>query len=289
MGYYEYLPPSYSDTGSGSPLLVALNGYGETGDGTAGRTPKTPVGRYPAVHRRRRMADRPAARCARLSTRRGAAWLRLSSVTVPTCSGGLVQYAGPQHDRNHAITGVLHDAGRGPQLHHLRLSRTTTSTPSGSMSPASPAARWARGSIGEYGDEQVAAAVPIAGEGRPAWSTAGCGLASVPLWAFHGELDDVVNPQGSIEPMTNLAACPGVTADRAQLTVYPGLFHEGWDQAYSGVPRRRHLQMDAFLQQTVTAPLAGQRRNLPSWKWSPVGALQVPIGQGRPVRCVRIG
>ena len=39
---------------------------------------------------------------------------------------------------------------------------------------------------------------------------------------------------GSIEPMTKLAACPGVTADRAKLTVYPDLFHDGWDQAYSG-------------------------------------------------------
>ena len=28
-------PPSYSDSGAGSPLLVALNGYGENGDGTA--------------------------------------------------------------------------------------------------------------------------------------------------------------------------------------------------------------------------------------------------------------
>jgi predicted peptidase len=80
----------------------------------------------------------------------------------------------------------------------------------------------------------VAAAIPIAGEGRPAWATAGCNLGSVPLWAFHDELDDVVSPDGSIEPMDNLAACPGVPANQARLTVYPGLTHDGWDQAYSG-------------------------------------------------------
>ena len=56
-----------------------------------------------------------------------------------------------------------------------------------------------------YGDGQVAAAVPIAGEGRPAWETAGCQLASVPIWAFHGALDDVVNPDGSIVPVTGLS------------------------------------------------------------------------------------
>ena len=56
----------------------------------------------------------------------------------------------------------------------------------------------------------------------------------MPLWAFHGELDEVVNPQGSIVPMTNLQACPGVTADWARLTVYPSLDHDAWDPAYSG-------------------------------------------------------
>jgi predicted peptidase len=81
---------------------------------------------------------------------------------------------------------------------------------------------------------QVAAAVPIAGEGRPAWATVGCDLESAPIWAFHGALDDVVNPQGSIETMTNLAACPGIPANEAQLTVYPDRDHNSWDPAYSG-------------------------------------------------------
>jgi predicted peptidase len=33
LGYYEYLPPSYADSGA-SPLLVFLHGFGENGDGT---------------------------------------------------------------------------------------------------------------------------------------------------------------------------------------------------------------------------------------------------------------
>ena len=80
----------------------------------------------------------------------------------------------------------------------------------------------------------MAAAIPIAGEGRPAWATAGCVLGSVAIWAFHGQNDDVVDPRGSIEPLTHLAGCPGVTADRARLTIYRDLTHDGWDQAYSG-------------------------------------------------------
>ena len=89
--------------------------------------------------------------------------------------------------------------------------------------------------LAKYHDDQhVAAAVPIAGDGRPGSSADYCALASTPLWAFHGALDDVVNPLGSIEPMTALAGCPGVPADQAKLTVYPDRDHNSWDPAYGG-------------------------------------------------------
>src|SRR5689334_6105523 len=72
--------------------------------------------------------------------------------------------------------------------------------------------------LSQYGHSQVAAAVPIAGEGRPAWATAGCALGDTPLWAFHGLLDDVVNPAGSIEPIEGLNdTCAPVDA---RLTTY---------------------------------------------------------------------
>ena len=61
-----------------------------------------------------------------------------------------------------------------------------------------------------------------------------CALGADPIWAFHGLLDDVVDPQGSIEPMTALQDCPGVPADRAMLTTYPDRDHNSWDPAYSG-------------------------------------------------------
>ena len=71
--------------------------------------------------------------------------------------------------------------------------------------------------LAKYGDDAGGGRRPdrrrgTTRHGRPSY----CGLGAVPLWAFHGELDDVVNPQGSIEPMTDLAACPGVPADEAQ-------------------------------------------------------------------------
>ena len=65
MGFYEYLPPSYSATGVKSPLLIALNGYGENGDGHRRGSSEPPEHRHPAIHRRRRLAHEPPARRAR--------------------------------------------------------------------------------------------------------------------------------------------------------------------------------------------------------------------------------
>ncbi|HEY5786834.1 MAG TPA: dienelactone hydrolase family protein [Microlunatus sp.] len=234
MGYYQYLPPSYSDTGSGSPLLVALNGYGENGDGTADGLHRLLLAGIPRfIDLGGWPIDRPLVVLALQSFEEPPGF-----DTTP-CETPDVVWMGScnmqlQHNRNHesptgcATPDEVHDfiayAVANYNVDPKRVYVTGMSC----------GAFGAWEYLAKYGDEQVAAAVPIGGEGRPAWTTAGCGLASVPLWAFHGELDDIVDPRGSIEPMTNLAACPGVTADRAQLTVYPGLFHEGWDQTYSG-------------------------------------------------------
>jgi len=53
----------------------------------------------------------------------------------------------------------------------------------------------------------------------------------VPIWALHGELDPTVPVAGSIEPLTQLAACQPPAAD-AKLTIYPGVWHDSWTQTY---------------------------------------------------------
>jgi predicted peptidase len=83
-----------------------------------------------------------------------------------------------------------------------------------------------------YGAEQIAAMVPIAGEARPAWEAAGCTLGEVAIWAFHGDGDDVVDVQGTIEPMSDLMQCPGLKEPGVELTVYPGADHGSWMRTY---------------------------------------------------------
>ncbi|WP_457098471.1 carboxylesterase family protein [Microbacterium sp. P5_E9] len=230
MGYYEYLPPSY-DAG-GSPLLVVANGYGENGDGSAealsnllftGIPRFIDVGGWPL--------DRP--------------FVVLSTQHVqqePFIDGTACDAEQWPGSCNLILQHTLgHPAGSGcttpDELHdfigyavaHYNVDPTRVY-----VTGLSCGAFGVWEYLAKYGDEQVAAAVPYAGEGRPAWATSGCALDAVPVWALAGELDDVVNPLGSIEPINALSACPGVTTDRAKLTIYEGLYHEGWDEAYSG-------------------------------------------------------
>jgi dienelactone hydrolase len=227
MGFAEYLPPSYHATGAKSPLLVFLHGYGETGDGTPEAIENLLFGGIPRfIDVGGWSTDRP--------------FVVLSPQHVEEAPGFPFEDCNAscnmflQHERDHASPAFcttpdeVH-AFLGYALAHYNVDPSrvyVTGLSCGGFGT------WEY--LAKYGDEYAAAAIPIAGEGRPAWTDAGCDLGSVALWAFHGELDDVVDPAGSIEPMTNLAGCPGIDPDRAKLTVYEGLFHEGWDEAYSG-------------------------------------------------------
>ncbi len=54
-------------------------------------------------------------------------------------------------------------------------------------------------------------------------------LARMPIWIFHGEMDDVVPVSGSREPA---AALEAVSAD-VRYTEYLGLDHNSWDATYA--------------------------------------------------------
>jgi predicted peptidase len=72
---------------------------------------------------------------------------------------------------------------------------------------------------------KFAAVATVAGRGDP--STA-CALKGKPVWAFHGDRDDVVIPEGSFAMVRAIRACGG----NPRLTIYPDLGHNAWDPAY---------------------------------------------------------
>jgi len=72
---------------------------------------------------------------------------------------------------------------------------------------------------------RFAAIAPVAGRGDPATA---CALKAMPVWAFHGDRDDVVPPEGSFAMIRAIRACGG----QPRLTIYPDLGHNSWDPAY---------------------------------------------------------
>lgn len=73
---------------------------------------------------------------------------------------------------------------------------------------------------------RFAAVAPVAGRGDPATA---CALKDTPIWAFHGDRDDVVVPEGSFAMARAIRACGGKLS---RLTIYPDLGHNSWDPAY---------------------------------------------------------
>lgn len=70
--------------------------------------------------------------------------------------------------------------------------------------------------------DYFAAAAPICGANDPATAPA---LVDIPIWAFHGRLDQTIVPEFSIDMVNAIVAAGGT---RARLTIYEDIGHEVW-------------------------------------------------------------
>lgn len=73
--------------------------------------------------------------------------------------------------------------------------------------------------------ERFAAIAPVCGTGVTWYGEA---LKNVPVWAFHGDCDDVVPPAESL----NMVSAVNRHGGHAKLTLYHGTGHNAWDFAY---------------------------------------------------------
>jgi dienelactone hydrolase len=96
--------------------------------------------------------------------------------------------------------------------------------------------------------DRLSAAAPVCGDGRRIGTrhdTAYCALAGLPLWAFHGVDDPVVDPDGSVVPVRRLRACVPPPAPAPRLTIFPGVGPDSWSRVYDGSGRQAP-QADAW-------------------------------------------
>jgi predicted peptidase len=83
------------------------------------------------------------------------------------------------------------------------------------------------------------ALVPVCGYGRP--TTIAPRVVRLPVWAFHGARDDVVDPGDSrriVAALRSRRSASGLDPDGARLTLYPDANHNSWDAAFGepGLP-----------------------------------------------------
>lgn len=82
---------------------------------------------------------------------------------------------------------------------------------------------WAWGAGNPY---TFAAIAPICGRGDPRTADK---FKDLPVWAFHGDEDNIVPMSGSKQMVDAINARDG----KAKLTIYPGVGHNSWTQTYA--------------------------------------------------------
>ncbi|MCF6226213.1 MAG: hypothetical protein L3J22_07945 [Xanthomonadales bacterium] len=197
QGYYEYLPPGYETQGQEYPLLLFIHGLGENGDGDSQLNRVLANGPPRLINNESWQEDLPFV------------------VLSPQRSGGGCTSSNEIRD---FIDYALLNYDINPTRVYL------TGLSCGAIGS------W--NYLGNNTNTQIAAMVPIAGNGNGAFNNAGCELATVPIWAFHGDNDGVVGVGGTTGPINNIAACQQPRPVDASMVIYPGVGHNSWRRTY---------------------------------------------------------
>lgn len=76
--------------------------------------------------------------------------------------------------------------------------------------------------------DRFAAAAPVCGRTGSSYLDA-CKLKDLPIWVFHGAMDDVVSLDESVRMVKALDQC----GNNVKFTVYPKANHNAWDETYN--------------------------------------------------------
>jgi gliding motility-associated-like protein len=93
------------------------------------------------------------------------------------------------------------------------------------------------GGVWQYSQEpafgqKLAAIAPVCGSGNNTGKACNFGITNLPVWAFHGDADNVVVVSKTINMVNAINACTPAPDPLAKMTIYPGVTHNSWDRAY---------------------------------------------------------
>jgi hypothetical protein len=77
-----------------------------------------------------------------------------------------------------------------------------------------------------------ASAAPLCGAFNSTSKACGIAAENLPVWAFHGDADDIVGLSVSSRMVNAINACTPAPSPLAKLTIYPGVKHDAWNRAY---------------------------------------------------------
>jgi DNA-binding beta-propeller fold protein YncE/predicted esterase len=75
--------------------------------------------------------------------------------------------------------------------------------------------------------KRFAALIPIAFRIEDGWNL--CAIKDIPVWAFHGEKDDIIPISKAQAVINALVVCGG----NPLFTIYPDLYHDSWTRTYN--------------------------------------------------------
>ncbi len=209
FGYYEYLPTTYSQKNK-HPVIIFLSGNGEKGNGTTELDRVLKHGPPKLIKNGTWPSSRPF------------------MVFAPQGSNSFI----PPDDLHDFISYIIKTYKADPARIYL------TGLSAGGVSVWKYLKRY---------QDQIAAAIPISGNGRSPADKA-CEFKHIPIWAFHGSNDGRVSMTESIYPVEKVNACVPKPDPLAKVTIYPGVGHDAWTRTYdlSGMNSNTDSRYDPY-------------------------------------------
>lgn len=197
QGFYEYLPQGYENDQQDYPLLVFIHGLGENGNGDSQLDDLLVTG-IPRIIDQNNWDET----------------LPFVVLSPQNSSGGCT-----------SSSDIFNFINFAKENYRININRVY-------LTGLSCGAIGSWNYLGNHSNAQIAAVVPIAGNGNSAFNNGGCEMNRVPIWAFHGDNDGTVGVGGTTGPINNLLACTDPAPIDTSMIIYPGVGHNSWQRTY---------------------------------------------------------